>query len=429
MSIPHKPIMNASQTKRKPFVDVSNTFTSYQDIVKKRKENEVVHMMPDSDCKLPSSDIVIPKTMYLQNLHPALAMYKDDLVTDFMSFSDLQRLCDYDNEMELITFLTGFGVLPKQQQCLLCGSMMRLSKQVNTTYWICTKRVNGKKCNSAKFSIRKGTFFDNSKLPIQSIVRIVWNFLHHLSVDQCKSYVAISTKTNHTVVEYYADCRSICNSWIWNPINTPKLGGFGKIVEMDESYFPGQSKYKRGRNLGTSWETDEKWVFGLTERDSLDCILTQVPSSRTRKNLIPIINKHCKQGSLFCSDGWKAYFKLAEHLDLEDVLHYSVKHSKNYVDADTGAHTQTIAGLWGHVKDFLPIRGMKPKDLNSYLGWFMWTRYCKQRKLDLFVHFLRCVADIRPPSYIQSLPNAKLVSSIIKNTESEKGKCSDDEFM
>ena len=140
MSIPHKPIMHASQTKRKPFVDVSNTYTSYQDIVKKRKENEVVHMMPDSDCKLPSSDIVIPKTMYLQNLHPALAMYKDDLVTDFMSFSDLQRLCDYDNEIELIKFLTNFGVLPKQQQYLLCGSMMRLSKQVNTTYWICNQK-------------------------------------------------------------------------------------------------------------------------------------------------------------------------------------------------------------------------------------------------------------------------------------------------
>ena len=68
MSIPHKRIVHASQTKRKPFVDVSNTYTSYEDIVKKRRENEVIHMMPDSDCKLPSSDKVIPKTIYLQNL-------------------------------------------------------------------------------------------------------------------------------------------------------------------------------------------------------------------------------------------------------------------------------------------------------------------------------------------------------------------------
>ena len=73
--------------------------------------------------------------------------------------------------------------------------------------------------------------------------------------------------------------------------------------------------------------------------------------------------------------------KLAEHLELDDVLHYSVNHSKNYVNPETGAHTQTIEGLWGQIKDFLPTHGMKPCDLHSYLGWFMWTRFCKQRNL------------------------------------------------
>ena len=84
---------------------------------------------------------------------------------------------------------------------------------------------------------------------------------------------------------------------------------------MDELYFPGQPKYMRGRRLGTSWEDDEKWTFGLTERDGLDCVLIQVPSSRNRKTLIPIINEQCLEGTLFCSDGWKAYDKLAEHLE------------------------------------------------------------------------------------------------------------------
>ena len=213
---------------------------------------------------------------------------------------------------------------------------------------------------------------------------------------QCKEYAGISTKTNHTVVELYSDFRTICNHWIWDSAHTPKLGGFGKIVEMDESYFPGCPKYNRGRRLGTTWKEDEKWTFGLTERGGLDCILVQVPLSRTRKTLIPIINRHCLEGLLFCSDGWKAYHKLAEHLNLEDVLHFPVNHTENYVDTQTGAHTQTIEGLWSHIKDFLPSHGMKPCDLHSYLGWFMWTQYCKQRKLDKFIHFLSCTAEIRP---------------------------------
>ena len=85
--------------------------------------------------------------------------------------------------------------------------------------------------------------------------------------------------------KWYKFCRRVVTEWFWNPINTPKLGGFGKIVEMDESYFPGKPKFNRGRRLGedanSSWENDEKWVFAMTERDSLDAVAVQVPSNRS----------------------------------------------------------------------------------------------------------------------------------------------------
>ena len=76
---------------------------------------------------------------------------------------------------------------------------------------------------------------------------------------------------------------------------------------MDESYFPGKPKFNRGRCLEEdselSWKNDEKWVFGLIERDSLDAIAVQVPSGRSRKDLLPYIQAHCLLGSIFCSDG------------------------------------------------------------------------------------------------------------------------------
>ena len=80
----------------------------------------------------------------------------------------------------------------------------------------------------------------------------------------------------------------------------------------------------------------------------------QVPSNRSRKTLLPIIDQHCLPGTIFCSDGWKAYHKLKEHLQLEDVDHFPVNHSENFVDPESGAHTQTIEGVWKHCKDFLP---------------------------------------------------------------------------
>ena len=75
---------------------------------------------------------------------------------------------------------------------------------------------------------------------------------------------------------------------------------------MDESFFPGCPKFNRGCRLGEdSWEDDEKWIFALTERGSLDAIAIQVPSNRARKDLLPHIQTHCLTGTIFCSDGWK----------------------------------------------------------------------------------------------------------------------------
>ena len=70
--------------------------------------------------------------------------------------------------------------------------------------------------------------------------------------------------------------------------------------------------------MGITWEPDEKWVFGLTQNGSLDCILKQVPVSCTQDKLVPIINANCLDGTIFDSDGWKSYSDLAEHVALED---------------------------------------------------------------------------------------------------------------
>ena len=235
---------------------------------------------------------------------------------------------------------------------------------------------------------------NNSQQLAQRLATLLSNFM--LTVDKC-AHLGFGTKKKY-----------------------PKLGGFGKVVEMDESFFAGAPKFNRGRRLGTSWEDDEKWVFGLVQRDSLNCVLKQVPSNRSRKTLLPIINKHCLEGTIFHSDGWKAYGKLADQLDLEDCLHFPVNHSSNYVDPDTGAHTQTIEGLWSHVKDFLPVRGMKPHDLHSYLGWFMWDRNCREMRRDIFIHFMKCAGEQRPPSYKVEfqLPPAT-ITRILRQTESD----------
>ena len=109
--------------------------------------------------------------------------------------------------------------------------------------------------------MREGTVFDGAMLSTQTILTILWHFVHQLTEAQCSQYMKISDKNYSSIVKWYKFAYTVCTEWINNPDNMPKIGGYGKIVEFDESFFPGKPKYNRGRRLGeTGWKDDEKWV-------------------------------------------------------------------------------------------------------------------------------------------------------------------------
>ena len=395
--------MQTAHCKRKPCADISN-LGEYDN--GKSCKYSAESMFPINENAIAGDNPATPVSFEVQNVHPALARDQFDAKTEHMSHDDLLAIIDPSREKDLIRMLQECGVVASQQQCVYCGGQMRIVKDKTSWFWICTKRVDGVKCNRGKFSVFDGSFLSNKKMSLRNVMFFVWHFVHHLSEQQCKQYMSIGESSNCAVVKWYKMCRNICGEWIEK--NPPKLGGFGKIVEMDESYFAGAPKYGKGRRLGEgAWVGFDKWGFGLIERGSLDCRIELVDASRSRKTLLPIINRHCLPGSIFCSDSWKAYNALADHLDLEDVLYFPVNHSENYVNPNTGAHTQTVEGLWRHCKDFLPNFGMKPKDLGSYVRQFMWHRYAKQRKLDMFLFFLKCASEIYPPT-ISNLPTGAM---------------------
>ena len=56
-------------------------------------------------------------------------------------------------------------------------------------------------------------------------------------------------------------------------------------------------------------------------------------------------------------------------------IHVSVNHSKNFVDPDSGAHTNTIEGVWALVKKKLKwMSGTLYEYIPSYLDEFTWFR-------------------------------------------------------
>lgn len=97
-------------------------------------------------------------------------------------------------------------------------------------------------------------------------------------------------------------------------------------VEMDEAYFGGKRKGKRGR--GAAWKSI---VFGLLERDGR--VYTRVVEGVSAETLMDVIRKKTRKGSVYYSDTFKSYNSLKRL-----GKHHTVNHSKSMVDKKTKNH-------------------------------------------------------------------------------------------
>ncbi|KAJ0032074.1 hypothetical protein NQD34_002155, partial [Periophthalmus magnuspinnatus] len=127
--------------------------------------------------------------------------------------------------------------------------------------------------------------------------------------------------------------------------------------------------YGRGRMAG-GWKR-KRWVFGMLgvrKNGGRKPILRLVACRR--RHLVPIIARHVRVGSSVISDEWRAYRILGYH-------HYTVNHSRSYVDPNTGAHTQHIERAWRSYKEQVwSLRGNRTDNLLSEhiaaIEWMEW---------------------------------------------------------
>ena len=182
-------------------------------------------------------------------------------------------------------------------------------------------RCSNKKCNK-KVSIRKGSWFENSNLTLEKIILITYFLVNE------KLIIHELDIANQTIVDWYNFSTEVCTAILEN--ESTKIGGEGKTVEIDESKF-GKRKFHKGKRV------DGVWVFGGIERETKLCFF-QTVENRTADTLVSIIKDNILPDTTIISDCWKAYDSLSK----EGFNHLKVNHSVNFVDPDSGAHTNTI---------------------------------------------------------------------------------------
>ena len=276
----------------------------------------------------------------------------------------------------LIHWLMDEGLISKKQFCPMCGEEMNLRRcedRSDGLKWECKRQENGKR-HKAEISIRKGSWFEKSRMTLEEILKLTYWWCQDLDQAQIKHELALAEGTG---VDWDSFCREVCEITLLE--NGEKLGGEGKIVQIDESKF-GKRKYHRGHHV------EGQWVFGGIEENSRKCFLVAV-EKRDEATLLPIIQKWIAPGTIIVSDCWKAYCNLEKH----GYEHRTVNHSVEFVN-DDGDHTNKIEGHWRQAKCKLPKFGVRKHLFSTYLAEFIW-RYL-HRGEDLFAVFLSDVKKV-----------------------------------
>lgn len=129
---------------------------------------------------------------------------------------------------------------------------------------------------------------------------------------------------------------------------------------MDESYFGGTRKGKRGRGAG-----GKVAVFGILQRGGK--VYTKVIADTSTSTLLPIIREKAVPDSIVYSDCWKAY----NALDVSEFKHYRINHSKLF--AHKHNHINGIENFWNQAKRHLrKYNGIPKQHFHLFLKECEW---------------------------------------------------------
>lgn len=135
---------------------------------------------------------------------------------------------------------------------------------------------------------------------------------------------------------------------------------FGGNVELDESYFGGKRKGKRGRGAA-----GKVAVFGILKRGGK--VYTQIILDAKTDTLMPIIRQKIEPDSIVYTDYWRAY----NALDVSEFKHYRINHSKLF--AKKNNHINGIENFWNQAKRHMrKFNGVPRENFNLFLKECEW---------------------------------------------------------
>jgi transposase len=131
---------------------------------------------------------------------------------------------------------------------------------------------------------------------------------------------------------------------------------FAGEIELDESYFGGVRKGKRGRGAA-----GKVVVFGILKRGGK--VYTKVVGNTKKKTLMPIICKKIVPDSVVYTDSYRSY----NALDISGFHHHRINHAEQFVHQKHN-HINGIENFWNQAKRVLrKYNGVPKNHFNLFL--------------------------------------------------------------
>lgn len=243
-------------------------------------------------------------------------------------FSDLDKCDEY---MIAVRWPDG------QVRCPECDST-NVKRLNGSRLWKCYAKPTHPR---VKFSLKKGTIFEDSPLGLDKWFSAMW------LIANCKN--GISSYEIHRAL-------GITQKSAWHVdhrVRTAmRVGSFEKLsghVEVDETFIGGKArfmhKYDRERKIKGTGGYGKVAVMGLLERHGE--VRCHVVGDRRRRSLDGSVREHVEAGSHVYSDALKSYNELKD-----EYVHQVIDHAEKYVDGQI--HTNGIENFWSLLK-----RGLK----------------------------------------------------------------------
>lgn len=216
-----------------------------------------------------------------------------------------------------------------------------------------------------RFSIRVGTIFQDTKLPLRTWYAAIWMITNH---PKGIASTTLATDLGITQKSAWFVLHRLRHAARTPSFNRP-LGSDGKPVEADETFVGGRAKNrplserKANRESATplSGIAGKTVVMGLLERGGE--VRAGVVEDTRKETLAPIIHYHVQAGATVYTDEHRAYSDLGA-----DFAHGTVAHAREeYVRGPV--HTNSIEGFWSILKRQIigTHHWVSPKHLDRYV--------------------------------------------------------------